>query len=202
MWNERYAEPGYAYGSEPNDFLVSVVDRLPPGPVLCLAEGEGRNAVFLATRGRSVTAVDGSEVGLTKAAALAGERGVALTSVVSDLADYVILPGAWAVIVSIWCHLPAALRQRVHREVVAGLSPGGMFVLEAYTPAQLAFDTGGPKRPEMLADLGGLRTELDGLDWLVAEEREREVHEGRCHTGRSAVVQLLGQKPRAHARAQ
>lgn len=92
--------------------------------MLCLAEGEGRNGVFLASRGHAVTAVDGSAVGLEKARALAAERQVSLRTVHSDSADYAIEPGAWAGIVSIWCHLPAALRVPVHRGVVAGLRPG------------------------------------------------------------------------------
>ena len=195
MWDERYSEPGFAYGSEPNDFLVSVAGRIPAGPVLCLAEGEGRNGVFLATRGHTVTAVDASAVGLEKAAELARERGVTLTTRVSDLADYVIEPGAWAGIVRIWCHLPAPLREQVHRAVVAGLRPGGVLVLEAYTPRQLAFGTGGPKATELLYTLELLQRDLDGLEWLHAVELERDVHEGKYHTGASAVVQVLGRKP-------
>lgn len=195
MWDERYGEPGFAYGTEPNDFLVSVAERIPAGPVLCLAEGEGRNAVFLAGRGHPVTAVDGSRVGLDKARALAAERGVTLTTVVSDLAHYVIEPGAWAGIVSVWCHLPAPLRENVHRAVLAGLRPGGVLVLEAYTQKQLAFGTGGPKVPEMLYSLEALKRDFLGLEWLHAAELEREIHEGKYHAGPSAVVQLLGRKP-------
>lgn len=195
MWDERYGEPGFAYGTEPNDFLVSVAERIPAGPVLCLAEGEGRNAVFLAGRGHPVTAVDGSRVGLDKARALAAERGVTLTTVVSDLAHYVIEPGAWAGIVSVWCHLPAPLRENVHRAVLAGLRPGGVLVLEAYTQKQLAFGTGGPKVAEMLYSLEALKRDFLGLEWLHAAELEREIHEGKYHAGPSAVVQLLGRKP-------
>lgn len=194
MWDERYAQPGYAYGTEPNDFLASVAGRIPPGPVLCLAEGEGRNAVFLARRGHSVTAVDASRVGLAKAEALAREHGVELATVVADLASYSIEPGAWAGIVSIWCHLPQPLRARVHRAAVAGLRPGGIFVLEAYTPAQLAFGTGGPKTVELLFRLDELREELVGLELEHAVELERIIHEGTFHEGRSAVVQVLGVK--------
>lgn len=195
MWDQRYSEQGYAYGSEPNDFLAGVAERIPAGPVLCLAEGEGRNAVFLAGRGHAVTAVDASGIGLQKAGALAAERGVSIATHVSDLADYAIEPGAWAGIVSIWCHLPGPLREKVNRQIVAGLRPGGVLILEAYTPRQLDFGTGGPKVAELLCSLEGLTRELDGLEWLVAHETEREIHEGKYHTGRSAVVQLVGRKP-------
>lgn len=195
MWDERYREPGYAYGSEPNDFLASVADRIPQGPVLCLAEGEGRNGVFLASRGHAVTAVDGSAVGLEKARALAAERQVSLRTVHADLADYAIEPGAWAGIVSIWCHLPAALRVPVHRGVVAGLRPGGVLLLEAYTPAQLTHGTGGPKVADLLYGLEQLKQDFAGLAFEHAVELERDIHEGRYHAGQSAVVQILARKP-------
>lgn len=91
-WDERYSEPGFAYGTAPNDFLVSVADRIPQGKILSLAEGEGRNAVYLALRGFQVTGVDGSEVGLRKARALATERGVRINTIHADLSDFAIAP--------------------------------------------------------------------------------------------------------------
>ncbi|MBK7861960.1 MAG: class I SAM-dependent methyltransferase [Archangiaceae bacterium] len=195
MWNERYAEAGFAYGTEPNAFLAEQVHRLPPGRVLDLGAGEGRNGVWLAQRGYSVLCVDGSDVGLAKARALARERGVSIDTEVADLATYAIAPAAFTVIVSSWCHLPAALRAKVHAACVAGLQPGGVLVLEAYTPAQLQLGTGGPKEVSMLPTLATLRDELAGLDFEVGLEREREVHEGRFHGGRSAVVQVVARKP-------
>jgi len=193
-WDARYAEPGYAYGTEPNDFLVEVAARIPPGRVLCLGEGEGRNAAFLAARGFEVVAVDLSRVGLDKAAALARERGVRVTTVHADLKAFTIEPGAWAGIVSLWIHLPAAERAPLHRRCVAGLAPGGAFVLEAYTPRQLEFGTGGPQSAERMATLAALREELAGLDLEIARELDREVREGRFHDGMGAVVQVLGRK--------
>lgn len=195
MWDERYGEPGFAYGEAPNDFLVSVADRLPSGPVLSLGEGEGRNAIFLATRGHAVTAVDASAVGLAKARALAAQRGTSLDTVVANLENYAIAPGAWAAVIAIWCHLPQPLRSRTHRAAVAGLRPGGAFVLEAYTPAQLAHGTGGPKTAALLYSLAELREDLAGLELVHAVETERDVHEGRYHEGPSSVVQVLGFKP-------
>jgi SAM-dependent methyltransferase len=196
-WDERYATKEYIYGTAPNGFLVSVADQIPAGPVLCLAEGEGRNAVFLAQRAHAVTAVDGSRTGLLKAEALAAARGAHLVTQVTDLAAYAIEPGAWAGIVAIWAHLPPTLRRRVHAQVVAGLRPGGVFVLEAYTPAQLAYGTGGPKDPALCMTLAELRAELAGLDFVVACECERDVVEGTGHTGRAAVVQVCARRPTA-----
>jgi len=195
MWDERYATPEYVYGTEPNDFLASVARRIPPGRVLSIADGEGRNGVFLATLGYDVTSVDASAVGLAKAVQLAATRDVRLTTQVVDLADYVIEPGAWTGIVSIFVHLPPALRRRVHAEVVRGLAPGGVFILEAYSPDQLRHGTGGPSNPELLPTLDTLRAELKGLELVHAVALERQVREGAFHNGLSAVVQVLARKP-------
>ncbi|MFH1569986.1 MAG: class I SAM-dependent methyltransferase [Gemmatimonadota bacterium] len=194
MWDERFGRPGYAYGTAPNDFLVEVAHRVPVGPVLCLGEGEGRNATYLAGRGARVTAVDQSPVGLAKARQLAAERGVSITTVCADLADFAIAPAAWDGVVSIFCHLPPALRAAVHARAVAGLRPGGVLVLEAYTPKQLEFGTGGPPVLELLMTEAALRRELAGLRFERLVEVERDVVEGRAHTGRAAVVQVLGVK--------
>jgi len=196
FWDERYAERFASYGTEPNDFVKAVAERLPAGPVLCLAEGEGRNAVFLAQRGHDVTAVDLSPAGLANAQALAAERGVTLDTEQVDLAEYD--PGVrqWASIVSIWAHVPPAIRAPLHARCVKALRPGGAFVLEAYTPRQLdCAGVGGPPRAELLMTAEGLREELAGLRFEICHEVEREVSEGRYHSGPSATVQVLAFAP-------
>jgi len=195
MWDERYADPDFAYGTEPNDFLVEQAGLLPQGPILCLAEGEGRNAVWLAQQGHAVTGVDASAVGLDKARRLAAERGVQIETVCSDLAHFHIEPGAWAGIVSIFAHVPRALRRDLHRRVVHGLRPGGVLLLEAYTPEQLRYGTGGPPVAEMTMQIALLEEELAGLEFVMACEREREIVEGKYHTGAGHVVQLVARKP-------
>jgi SAM-dependent methyltransferase len=196
MWDERYSEAFASYGTEPNDFLRQVADHIPQGPVLCLAEGEGRNAVFLAERGHAVTAVDQSEVGLANAAKLALERDVPLTTTLADLAEYDIGEGRWAGIVSIWAHVPPGIREPLHAACVRGLRPGGAFVLEAYTPRQLERPgVGGPPSAELLMTPGALREELAGLRFERCEEVDREVAEGRYHQGASTTVQVLAFAP-------
>ncbi len=198
FWDARYSEPGFAYGDEPNDFLRSVADRLPAGGrVLCIAEGEGRNAVFLAQHGLVAHAMDQSAVGLEKALRLASERGVTITTEVADLESFDLGDSTWDGIVAIWCHLPSALRAHVHAGVVRALRPGGVFVLESYGPGQLAFDTGGPKDLDMLPSLETLKSELAGLDFEHALEIERAIDEGKYHRGPSATVQVLARKPRS-----
>lgn len=194
MWDERYDGDEYAYGTEPNDFLRVVAPRLPVGRTLCLGEGEGRNAVFLAGLGHEVTALDASAVGLEKTRRLAEAKGVTVRTVHADLADYGIEPEAWDVIVSIFCHLPPDLRRCVNEQVVVGLRRGGAFVLEAYTVRQLRLATGGPAAAEMMMSLADLREDLAGLRLDHAVELEREIHEGCFHSGTGAVVQVFAIK--------
>ncbi len=195
-WDDRYSRSEFFYGSEPNDFLVEQSGTIPVGgSVLCLAEGEGRNAVYLAQQGFKVTGVDGSAVGLEKAQRLAAERGVQIQTVVSDLADYDMGVACWDAIVSIWCHLPQPLRTAVHQQAVRALRPGGVFILEAYNPEQLTYKTGGPPTVDLLMTVQDLRNELAGLDLTIAQEVVRDVHEGAGHDGPSAVTQILGVKP-------
>ena len=195
MWDERYSESGFAYGTEPNDFLVATVELLPPGSkILCLAEGEGRNAVYLASLGHRVTAVDSSLVGLEKALLLAEQRGVAIDIVEADLIDFVIKPNSFHVIVSIFCHLPPAIRTQLHQKVIEGLAPGGIFILEGYAKKQLSNDTGGPRKIELLMDLEELKHELQPLILSHALETERDIREGAYHDGIGVVVQIIGTK--------
>jgi SAM-dependent methyltransferase len=197
MWDERYSGAGYFYGTEPNDFLRERAAAIPPGgKVLCLAEGEGRNAVFLGGRGFQVLALDQSGEGLRKTLKLAADRGVTVSTLQADLAHYSIVPDSWDAIVSIWCHLPSQLRARVHAQVVGGLKPGGVFLLEAYRPEQLRFGTGGPKEADLMPAVAQLRQELAGLEFEHVAELERDVQEGKGHSGRSAVVQVIARRTR------
>ncbi|MBL8867193.1 MAG: class I SAM-dependent methyltransferase [Planctomycetia bacterium] len=197
MWDERYSQSGFAYGTEPNEFLALAAGQIPVGPVLSLGEGEGRNAAFLASLGHRVVAVDQSEVGLAKARRLAADRGLKIETVVADLASFPVERGVWAGIVSIFCHLPRRVRIPLYAAAVEGLRPGGVFVLEAYTPQQIGRGTGGPQDPDMLVSLAQLFEELAGLEFVHARELDREVHEGAYHSGLASVVQVVGIRPGA-----
>jgi hypothetical protein len=195
MWDERYAGADYFYGTEPNDFLRQHAAAMPAaGKVLCLAEGEGRNAVFLAGLGMDVVALDQSAEGLRKTRKLAAARGVTVSTLQADLGHYSIEPASWDAIVAIWCHLPSTLRARVHAQAVAGLKPGGCLLLEAYRPEQLRFGTGGPKDADLMPTLAQLRQELAGLQFEHLAELQRNVHEGQGHSGPSAVVQVIAHR--------
>ncbi|WP_367111553.1 class I SAM-dependent methyltransferase [uncultured Psychrobacter sp.] len=198
MWNERYSTVEYIFGTQPNDFLKEQFKQIPVGGrVLCLAEGEGRNAVFLAEQGYDVTAMDLSDVGLNKALKLAGKRGVKIKTQVADLADYQFGAQKWDAIISIWAHMPETVRQYVHAQIAPALKPNGVFIVEAYTEQQLAMDAvGGPPatQKQRFNSLGNLQTELAELEEIIGVEKQRMIFEGKHHQGLSAVVQFIGRK--------
>lgn len=193
MWNQRYAASEYIYGTEPNEFLSEHAHLL-SGPVLSLAEGEGRNAVFLASLGLEVLGVDQSEVGLAKARALAQSRGFAIQTEVADLGEYEPPSSHYGAVVSIFAHLPSAVRAKLYPLIKNCLKPGGLIILEAYSENQLARTTGGPKDRDMLMTLGKIAQGFPGLEPILLRDVEREVHEGTYHTGLASVVQFIGRK--------
>ncbi len=195
MWDQRYAEEGFAYGTNPNDFLKESTDKLlPGGNILCLAEGEGRNAVYLAERGFTVSCVDLSPVGLEKATALAQSRSLSIQTCVADLKDYQIAENSYDAIISIFCHLPPPIQEHVHGQIHKGLRPGGLFVLEGFSKQQLYYNTGGPRKAEMLMDLDSVKRELKPLCFQHATEAERIIREGNYHNGKGAVIQIIAIK--------
>lgn len=197
FWNERYSDTEFAYGKEPNEFLVSEYNRIKLGRVLCLAEGEGRNASFLALKGYDVTAVDQSKQGLEKTKELGRELGVEITTIEADLDNFKIERSYWDGIISTSAHLPPSIRKDIHHQVVSGLKPEGILILEAYTEKQLEMPgIGGPppSQKEMFMSLSALKAELVGLNFVVAQETERHFDEGKYHQGLSAVVQVVAQR--------
>ncbi|MBS1209941.1 MAG: SAM-dependent methyltransferase [Proteobacteria bacterium] len=193
MWNKRYASTEYVYGTEPNAFLAEHAHRL-SGPVLSLAEGEGRNAVFLAGLGLRVLGVDSSDVGLRKAHALAATRQVTIETEVADLAHFTPAPSQYGAVVSIFAHLPGTLRERLYPLIEESLLPGGLVLMEAYTEEQLAYGTGGPKDVDLLMSVAKIEQGFPGLEPVLLRRVEREVREGLFHTGLASVVQFIGRK--------
>lgn len=192
-WNDRYSDNDFAYGVEPNEFLVEHASKL-LGPVLSLAEGEGRNAVFLATLGLEVHCVDGSTVGLAKARQLATNRNVEIQTEVADLAVYEPGTNRYQAVISVWAHLPSKIRRRLYPMVERCLLPNGIFLLEAYSERQLIRNTGGPRDADLLMSVKKIEREFPNLDVIILHEIEREVREGKHHTGMASVVQFVGRK--------
>ena len=173
--------------------MVEYIDLL-RSPILSLSEGEGRNAVFMASHGLSVLGVDCSKVGLEKAQSLAKDKSVAIETEVADLAHYQPKENHYGSVVSIFAHLPSSIRLRLYPLIEAALKPNGVLLLEAYSENQLVKDTGGPKDIDMLMSVTKLRQEFPNLNPILAQEVEREVCEGEGHTGMASVVQFIARK--------
>jgi len=193
FWNKRYANSDYLYGTEPNSFLAEYYSFL-SGPVLSLSEGEGRNAVFLASHGLEVLGIDISIVALEKAKKLAKSRGVEIKTLVADLATFEPEENRYGSIVSILAHLPSAVRDNLYPLIERALRPNGVIVLESYSENQLSRDTGGPKDTDMLMTVDKLRREFLNFNPVVLREVEREVSEGEGHSGMASVVQFIARK--------
>jgi cyclopropane fatty-acyl-phospholipid synthase-like methyltransferase len=195
FWNERFGEPGFMYGDQPNDFLKATSYTLKPGGrILCLAEGEGRNAVYLASQGFDVTCVDFSESGLKKTQQLAETHGVSVCTECADLSQYEIEHEAWDGIVMIFGHFNEALRASLYPRIRIGLKPGGTLLMEVYTKDQLSFGTGGPKTIEYLYDKQELEAAFSDFSSVLIQEVTREINEGAYHKGISATVQVIATK--------
>lgn len=193
FWNERYSNSDYAYGTNPNDFLKQ--QNFPQNSrILCLAEGEGRNAVFLATLGHKVTAVDYSEQGLEKMKALALRNQVHVETVLADLGQYRFQPEHWDAIVLVFGHFPPPIRKHVLGGIYEALKPGAVLVMEVYSKAQVQNNSGGPKDIQMLYDASELCADLCAFSDLNLVELNRDVREGQYHNGMSAVIQLIARK--------
>ena len=194
FWDERYAAHPDAYGSDPSAFLVREARRIPAGGlVVALAEGYGRNAIWLARRGHPVVAVDASAVAVRLLRAAAAAEGLPVEAVQADL-------GAWApppcdAVVAVFAHFPPAVRARVHRAAWEALRPGGVVLIEAFTPAQLARDSGGPKDPAMLYTTALLAGDFPGALLEVSREETVELDEGLFHRGEAEVVRVVARKP-------
>ena len=195
-WNERFQGEEYVYGTEPNAFVVDMQSRLSlPGQTLAIAEGEGRNAVYLAEQGHDVTVWDYAEAGLNKANKLAKEKGVKIAARLQDLEDAAWTPDQWDQIVCIFGHFPKALRLRTLRGVKEAVKPGGYFITEVYSMNQIPYQSGGPQEMDMLYEPEDFLRSF--ADWRIIHFFMGEVHrsEGALHQGLSHVIQFAGQKP-------
>jgi hypothetical protein len=196
FWDQRFSEPGFKYGTEPNAFLRAQAASIAPASrVLVPGDGEGRNGVWLAGLGHAVLSVDSSAVGLTKAAQLAQSRGVAIATERVDLADWAPAVSSFDAVVLIYTHLPSAIRQTTHRALACGLKPGGLLIVEAFHPLQLACTSGGPKDGDMLYTPDQLNGDFDGiLQSTLAWHGEVTLSEGLGHQGPAHVTRWVGHR--------
>lgn len=195
-WQQRYSAPGYLFGTAPNAFLRSQAHLLPKrGTALAIADGEGRNGVFLAEQGLDVLSIDFSPLAQEKAKKLAAERGVRLRVEQADVTAWTWPEAAYDVIAGIFFQFATPLeRERIFAGIKRALKPGGLLLLEGYTPKQLEYKTGGPSKLENLWTRELLETSFADLASLDIREYDAELTEGEHHVGLSALIDLVGRK--------
>ena len=195
-WEDRFAVPDYAFGKEPNYFLASCKSLLPrSGKALAVADGEGRNGVWLAEQGLDVVSLDFSPSAQRKARALAKERGVAVTFLQADVHAFDYPAATFDVVAEIFTQFSAPTERAMKwAGMRKALRPGGLLIIQGYTPKQLQYGTGGPKEIENLYTRAMLEEAFHGFHDLTIVEEELELHEGTSHGGMSAVINLTARK--------
>lgn len=194
FWNERYAADDYVYGTAPNEFFKLNLEKLSPGRILFPGEGEGRNAVYAATRGWNVTAFDSSSEGQAKATRLAAARAATIDYRLASYDEAAFEPESFDCIALVYTHMPAAKRREYHQRFLQWLKPGGHLILEGFAKAQIHNPTGGPKDVDMLWSADELTGDFEGLSTFGIEESVVLLSEGEFHKGQAAVIRVTGQK--------
>lgn len=196
-WNGRFAGDDYLFGTKPNAFLSDQRHLLAPGQrALALADGEGRNGVFLAGQDLKVTSVDFSPVALAKARRLAKSQGVAMSFVQADLATWEWKPDSFDIVAAIFIQFAdPVLREAIFRGIRQTLAPGGLLIMQGYRPEQIAYGTGGPPHAENMYTAAMLREAFPDFEILHLVEHDSVIEEGAGHHGLSALVDLVARKP-------
>jgi SAM-dependent methyltransferase len=195
-WETRFRAPGYAFGKEPNAFLKSQAHRLPRGgSALSVADGEGRNGVWLAEQGLDVTTIDFSPTGVEKARTLAAERGVKLRTGLADVTTWQWPSEAYDVIAGIFIQfVTPAERERLFADMKRALKPSGLLILQGYRPEQLKYRTGGPQNAEQLYTRELLQSAFGDMAEIEISEHDGAISEGTSHVGMSALIDLVAKK--------
>ncbi|MEI2740307.1 MAG: class I SAM-dependent methyltransferase [Chitinophagaceae bacterium] len=193
FWDQRYAENETVYGSEPNKFLKLFIDFHKPGTLLLPAEGEGRNAVYAATRGWRVDSFDFSQVALEKALDFAKGERVSINYEIKNIADFK-ADKQYDAVALVFVHLPEILRKKFHQEIYNSIKPGGFLVMEAFAKEQVQFESGGPRDEKLLYDAPSICSDFPFLHMMSCEQKEIILNEGDYHKGKAAVLRMIGQR--------
>lgn len=200
MWNLRYAEKEYAYGTKPNDFLKESLGKLKlQGKILCAAEGEGRNAVYAAKLGLKPIAFDTSIEGKKKALQLASKEQVAIDYVIGELPDLGFRSKEFDAAALIYAHFPPSILSSYHQTIGNLVKPGGIIILEGFSKAHLKYrennpSVGGPNQAEFLFSKESILKDFSAFEPLLLEEQEIELNEGVFHQGTGSVIRFIGKK--------
>lgn len=194
LWDERYKNEEYIYGTEPNLFLEECLRRLRPANLLLAAEGEGRNAVFAASLGCRVYAFDQSEEGRQKANKLAASKNLKIDYKISDVLETQYAANSIDMLALIYFHLPQELRRQAFHHLLQFLKPGGYLVLEAFSKKHFGNTLSGPKTLDLLYSFDDLMLDFEGMKIIEAYETHIDIDEGPLHKGPAEIIRLLLQK--------
>jgi len=193
FWDQRYVENETVYGNEPNKFFKLFIDLHKPGTLLLPGEGEGRNAVYAASKGWQVDAFDFSQVAREKALDFARGERVIINYELKNIADFK-AGKQYDAVGLIFVHLPEVLRRKFHQEVYNSIKPGGFMVLEAFAKEQAQLESGGPRDATLLYDAPSLCNDFPFLHMLSCEQKEIFLDEGDYHKGKASVLRMIGQR--------
>ncbi|WP_079242127.1 class I SAM-dependent methyltransferase [Chryseobacterium indologenes] len=198
-WDERYSSEEFAYGTEPNNYLREQLTRLTPGKILFPAEGEGRNAVFAATKGWQASAFDISANGRDKALQLAGQQQITIDYQVGELSTLNYQKEQFDAIALIYAHFPGNIKSSIHQMLNQYLRKGGFIIFEAFSKSHLEYiakneKVGGPKDIESLFSIEEIKADFPDYDIIELAETEIELNEGLFHNGTGSVIRFVGQK--------
>ncbi len=193
-WNVRYHSPDYVYGKEPNAFLVESEPWLKGKNVLCVADGEGRNGVWLASKGYVVTSIDYSSEGLQKARNLAGKNGVEVTTLCADLLEVELVPETYNGIIIMYSHFVENEATRLFEKYKKALRQDGTIIFEAFSKNQMGKDSGGPKNIDLLYDPHFICESFSEFNIIYCKEQSVVLAEGTLHQGEASVIRLVAQK--------
>ncbi|KIL43620.1 tellurite resistance methyltransferase [Jeotgalibacillus alimentarius] len=195
-WDRRFQNETYIYGKAPNEFIVSAQKKLnlTKGKLLAVAEGEGRNAVYFAEKGMSVTAWDYAEEGLKKTRKLAEERHVQVETALADLTNATWTPETFDAVINVFGHIDPAGREHMLSGIKNTIKPGGYYISEVYSKHQLPYKSGGPPKEEFLYDAKEMLEAFE--NWKIIHFYTGEVirQEGKLHNGLSHIIQIIAQK--------
>ncbi|MEO8147810.1 MAG: class I SAM-dependent methyltransferase [Bacteroidia bacterium] len=194
FWNERFAAEDFAYGQEPNALLKNILDKVPAGKILFAAEGEGRNAVYAATKGWQVYAFDISSAGKQKAEKLASEKNVKIDYELNSFENYSARENFFDCIALVFSHLLSQTRRSDFRRLINFLKPGGLLIVIGFSKKQLGKPSGGPKDLNMLFSKEQLRSDFVGMKNISSEEIEMNLDEGPFHKGIASLIQFTAVK--------
>ncbi|GAB6283369.1 MAG: class I SAM-dependent methyltransferase [Ignavibacterium sp.] len=193
-WNERYSTEEFVYGINPNEFFKETIDKIQPGKLLLLGEGEGRNAIYAAKQGWDVTAVDWSESAKSKALKLARGENVLIDYIVESLENFEPEEETFDVVGLIFLHLEPEVREEVHKKAIKSLKENGILILEAFDKEQLGYNSGGPKDETLLYSLDEIVEDFIDMDFKHLSKEIINLNEGILHNGEAVVIKFVGVK--------